>query len=90
MTPFIVFGIKRTTRNSLTLFAITNIFTALLKPIYINFSGESDEEINWCVVSKKFTLDDFDFKGINTVYLRLDLKSGSKLKYTQPGTMRIF
>ena len=53
------------------------------------FSGESDEEINWCVVSKKFTLDDFDFKGINTVYLRLDLKSGSKLKYTQPGTMRI-
>lgn len=44
------------------------------------FSGESNEEINWCVVSKKFTLDDFDFKGINTVYLRLDLKSGSKVK----------
>ncbi len=34
--------------------------------------GGGDEDVDWCVVSKKFTLDDIDFKGVNSVYIRMD------------------
>lgn len=42
--------------------------------------GDGQEEINWCVVSKKFTLDDIDFKGVNTVYIRLELTDNTNIK----------
>lgn len=41
--------------------------------------GDGTEDINWCVVSKNFTLDDFDFKGINTVYIRMNAPGGTKV-----------
>lgn len=42
--------------------------------------GDGEEDINWCVVSKKFTLDDIDFKGVNTVYIRLELTENTNIK----------
>ncbi len=42
--------------------------------------NESGETIRWCVVSKKFTLDDFDFKSVNAIYIRLELGSETHIK----------
>lgn len=41
--------------------------------------GDGTENINWCVVSKNFTLDDFDFKGVNAVYIRMDAPNGTRV-----------
>ncbi len=41
---------------------------------------DGDEIISWCVVSKRFTLDDFDFKGANAIYIRLDMESETRIK----------
>ena len=41
--------------------------------------NESQETIRWCVVSKKFTLDDFDFKSVNAIYIRLEMNSESRV-----------
>lgn len=41
---------------------------------------DSDEVISWCVVSKKFTLDDFDFKGANAIYIRLEAEDETQVK----------
>lgn len=39
--------------------------------------GEGEEEVSWCVVSKRFTLDTTQHKGVSCIYLRLDLAEGS-------------
>ncbi len=42
--------------------------------------NESGEVIRWCVVSKKFTLDDFDFKSVNAVCIRLETGSETHIR----------
>lgn len=41
--------------------------------------GDGNENVNWCVVSKKFTLDDIAFKGVNAVYIRMDAPTGTSV-----------
>lgn len=41
--------------------------------------GNGNEEVSWCVVSKKFTLDDIDFKGVNAVYIRMEAPKNTKV-----------
>ena len=41
--------------------------------------GEGNEDVSWCVVSKKFTLDDIDFKGVNAVYIRMEAPDNTKV-----------
>lgn len=42
--------------------------------------NEDNEAVSWCVVSKKFTLDDFDFKSTNAIFIRLEMNSDTKLR----------
>ena len=45
--------------------------------------GDGEEDVSWCVVSKKFTLEDIDFKGVNSVYIRMEApKKTSVTVYT--------
>lgn len=42
--------------------------------------GDGTEDVDWCVVSKKFTLRDIDFKGVNAVYIRMDAPIGTEAR----------
>lgn len=39
-----------------------------------------EEPVSWCVVSRRFTKEDMDFKGLSAAYIRLDLKTGTSAK----------
>ncbi len=55
------------------------LYGATETDMYLLGDEEADEIIRWCVVSKKFTLDDFDFKSVNAVYIRLESESDTKV-----------
>lgn len=40
--------------------------------------GDGYEDVSWCVVSKNFTLDNIDFKGVNAIYIRMKAPIGSQ------------
>lgn len=43
-------------------------------------SEDGDEVYSWCVVSKNFTLEDFDFKGVNAAYIRIQSEPEAEIK----------
>lgn len=42
--------------------------------------GSGDEEVNWCVVSARFTIPAPTRKTVREIYLRMDLKMGAKVR----------
>ncbi len=47
--------------------------------MYMLGDEDGDEKIRWCAISKKFTLNDFDFKSVNAVYIRLESDADTKV-----------